>query len=170
MVATDPTVRVPGSSPATSVKKLDKTDTPLHQPARRQTETRKGLRRSLVKTVKAFSFCGFVIETNDFRDRGLHPESEFIRTDSGTQLLIIRIVNSRQGVQFPQQAEFAALFLGKNLARGWRNKGKRPPLSDVETYPRILWSQVVRTIRPLATATITRRYPQDDIIGQVLVH
>src|SRR5436190_12739504 len=94
---------IPIPSPAAAMKKLDETNPAFDEAPGRQALFAELFRFLLINAVKRPRLFRFFFELQRFGNRSLHLKGEFVALDPGAQVLVIRIINPSDAIEFAQQ-------------------------------------------------------------------
>ena len=112
VIILDVAMSVPRATTPTSVEDLYEANSSFHQSTSRQTKLAKRFGRCLIHAVEILRFSRFRLQAENLRNGGLHAKRQFIRFNTCSQRLVIRVFDPGQRVQLAKQAEFPSLLFG----------------------------------------------------------
>ena len=122
-----------------------------------------------IKAVRVADMVGLGLEVESFRNRRLHLERELVRLDARAQIEIVRIINTREVVELPEERKIGQLLFACDRAFGGIDKRQRLLRIDIQADTGMLRAKIRGPMGESAAAAIACRNAKDHVFGQVRI-
>ncbi len=126
VVGHDAGVGVPGAAAAAAVEDLHEPHAPLDHAAGGQAKPSERTGHVAIEAVECLRRRPLVVQLEGLGHGGLHAESQLIGLDAGPQGRVVGIVDARQAIEPPHQAELGDLLLLAHARARARRTGAAP--------------------------------------------